>query len=68
MSQFDQLMTRLLSDRDFAAALAADPESSLRANGVEPTPEMIAALKGLDPASIGRLAAAFGQSAAGAAG
>jgi hypothetical protein len=67
VAQLDALMNKLLNDQDFAAALAADPESALRANGVEPTPEMVAALKGLDPASIARLASAFGQSAAGAA-
>jgi hypothetical protein len=67
MSQFDNLMNKLLNDRNFAAALVADPDGTLRANGVEPTPEMIGALRGLDPAAIERLAGAFGQSAAGAA-
>jgi hypothetical protein len=66
MSHFDNVMNKLVNDRDFAAALVADPEGTLRANGVEPTPEMVAALQGLEPAAVERLANAFGKSAAAA--
>jgi anaerobic selenocysteine-containing dehydrogenase len=66
MSKLDHLMNKLLNDRNFAAALVADPDGTLRANGVEPTPEMVAALQGLEPAAVERLANAFGKSAAAA--
>jgi hypothetical protein len=66
MSKFDHLMNKLLNDRDFATALVADPDAALRANGVEPTPEMVSAIKGLDPAAVQRLASAVHGSAAAA--
>ncbi len=66
MSQFDSLLNKLMSDKSFATTLAADPEATLRSHGVEPTAEMVAAIRGLDPASLERLAGAFGKAAAGA--
>lgn len=67
MAQFDVLVNKLLSDPAFAESLVADPEGTLRSNGVDPTPEMVAALRQLDPSSVSRLATAFGQQAAASA-
>lgn len=61
MADFDSVVQKILSDSDFCSELATNPEAALRSLGVEPTPEIIAALKGLDAASINRLAAAFGK-------
>jgi hypothetical protein len=55
------LLGKAMSDEKFAQALAADPEKALREAGVEPTPEMLEALKGIDAASIQKLAQAFGE-------
>lgn len=67
MAQFDSLLNKLMSDRSFASTLVANPEATLRAHGVEPTAEMVTAIRALDPASVERLVGAFGTAAAGAA-
>lgn len=67
MAKLDTLIEKLMTDRAFASALVSDPEKTLKDNGVEPTPEMVAALQGLDAAALERLAGAFGKAAAGAA-
>ncbi len=61
MTNVQTIIGKALSDRAFCEQLINDPEATLRANGVEPTPEMIDALKGLDPDSVQKLAAAFGK-------
>lgn len=64
MSDFDRIVQRAVSDEEFAKRLVADPEQALRAEGVEPSPEMIEALRDVDVASVQRLAAAFGENRA----
>jgi hypothetical protein len=54
------LVNRITTDPAFATALSENPEQTLRDAGVEPTPEIIDALKGLDPAQLQKLATAFG--------
>ncbi len=61
MSDFQTIVGMLLSDAAFCERLLADPAGTLRAHGVEPTGEMLAALKDLDPAAVQRLAAAFNK-------
>ena len=58
---FQALVGKAMSDEAFAAALVKDPEGTLREAGVEPTPEILEALKGVDVESIKKLAAAFGE-------
>lgn len=58
---FQTLVGKAISDEKFAQALVTDPEGALRSVGIEPTPEMLEALKGVDAASIRRLAQAFGE-------
>ena len=48
MSQFDALLNKLTSDPGFAATLVADPEGALSAHGIEPTDEMVSAIRGLE--------------------
>jgi len=58
------LVGRALSDDQFAQRLIDTPEAALREVGVEPTAEMVDALRGLDVAALKRLAAAFGEKSA----
>jgi len=66
MAGIDSLVQRALTDEAFCNALVGDPAGTLRANGVEPTEEMVAALSGLDAQSVQKLAAAFGTDQAAA--
>ncbi len=61
MSDFQTIVGRAISDKEFAQTLVENPEQALREAGVEPTPEMVDALKGLDVESVQNLAAAFGE-------
>ena len=61
MSDFQTLVGKTLSDEEFAAALVESPEATLRQAGIEPTDEMIEALKGIDVEAVKKLAAAFGE-------
>lgn len=60
-NQVQEIVSRIISDEVFAAAVAAEPEKALKEAGVEPTLDVLEALKGLDKASIQRLAMAFIQ-------
>ncbi|MCU0754668.1 MAG: Os1348 family NHLP clan protein [Xanthomonadales bacterium] len=51
----------VLSDNDFCDALVRDPEATLRARGIEPTPEVIDALKAVDSDSLRKMVSAFGK-------
>jgi hypothetical protein len=61
MSSNHIVVDKVLSDTAFCAKLVADPAQTLSAMGVDATPEVVAALKGLDPAALQRLAGAFGK-------
>lgn len=61
---FQTFIGKAMSDEKFAEALASNPEQTLRDAGIEPTPAMLDALKGVDAASVKRLAMAFGDSKA----
>ena len=58
---FQTLVGRALTDEAFVEALVKDPEANLRKAGLEPTPEILGALKGVDVEAIKKLAAAFGE-------
>ena len=55
------LIEKVLNDNTFCQSLVANPEDTLRGYGVEPTPEVVAAFRGLDAASLQRLVGAFGK-------
>jgi len=59
--ELQELVGKAASDPEFARALSENPEQALMSVGVPPTPEMIEALKGVDAASVQRMAAAFGD-------
>ena len=61
MSDFQTLVGKTLSDEEFAAALVESPEATLRQAGIEPTDEMLEALKGIDVEAVKNLAATFGE-------
>lgn len=63
---FQTLVGKAMTDEQFAQALVANPEKALRGVGIEPTAEMLDALKGVDAAAIRRLAEAFGENKAAA--
>jgi len=45
MSQFEELYSRLLSDGDFRQRLLEDPSGALTSIGIQPTPELLQAIK-----------------------
>lgn len=61
MADIQTILGKAISDPAFCDRLAASPEATLREAGVEPTQEMIDALKELDPDQIRKVAAAFGK-------
>ena len=63
MSQtdFQKLIDRVMTDEAFAKELANNPEATLKSIGIEATPEMLDAMKGVDAASLKQLASAFGD-------
>jgi hypothetical protein len=58
------LVGKILSDEKFAEALAKNPEQALKDAGIDPTIDLIEALKGVDAESLKSLAAAFGENQA----
>lgn len=61
MTDHNTLIDKVLADPGFCSQLVNQPAETLGAMGVTPTPEVISALKGLDPQSLQRLASAFGK-------
>ena len=55
------LVGKILSDENFARALAENPEQALQDAGIEPTIDLLDALKGVDAEALKNLASAFGQ-------
>lgn len=51
----------VLNDTAFCDALVRDPAGALRAKGIEPTPEIVDALKSIDGAGLRKLVSAFGK-------
>jgi hypothetical protein len=62
---FDDLLKKVASDRKFRITLVHDPAKALSDIGVDATPGMIAAVKGVDPKSIEAVAEAFGADSEG---
>jgi hypothetical protein len=66
MTASNLIVDKVLADSAFCAKLVANPSETLGAMGVDATPEVVAALKGLDPETLQRLAGAFGKQQAAA--
>jgi hypothetical protein len=60
-ADLQQLVGKILSDEKFAKALAENPEKALKEAGIEPTLDLVEALKGVDAESLKGLAASFGE-------
>lgn len=58
------LVGKILSDEKFAETLANNPEQALKEAGIDPTIDLIEALKGVDAQSLKNLAASFGENQA----
>ena len=58
------LVGKILSDEEFAKALSENPEQALKEAGIEPTIDLLEALKGVDADSLQNLASAFGENQA----
>ena len=63
-NDIEVLVGKILSDEKFVKALAENPEQTLQEAGIEPTLDLIDALKGVDPESLRQLAATFGENKA----
>jgi hypothetical protein len=63
-ADLQQLVGKILSDEKFAKALAENPEKALKEAGIEPTLDLVEALKGVDADSLKNLAASFGENQA----
>ena len=60
-ADLQQLVGKILSDQDFARALAENPQATLEEAGIEPTIDLLDALEGVDAESLQKLAASFGE-------
>lgn len=58
------LVGKILSDEDFAQALVENPEQTLKDNGIDPTIDLLEALRGVDVEALKDLAASFGDNKA----
>lgn len=59
MATLQELAIKIISDDTFAQNLLADPEAVLYDEGIEPTPEMLEAINGIDLEELRTLTAAF---------
>jgi hypothetical protein len=61
MADIQTIVGKMISDPAFCDQLISSPQQTLRDAGIEPTPEMLEALKELDADQMRKLAAAFGK-------
>ena len=66
-TDFQTLVKKVMTDDSFAANLTGNPEQALKGAGITPTTELLDALKGVDAASIKKMAATFKEDQAAAA-
>lgn len=59
MTNLQDIAMKVLTDAKFAKKLLSAPGGTLRAEGVEPTAEMLEALEGIDEAALRQLAQDF---------
>jgi hypothetical protein len=53
--QFEEVVTKIMTDATFRDALKADPDKALNSAGVRPTPELIQTLKSIDWRAVGEV-------------
>ena len=59
MATLQEIAVRIITDDTFAQVLMANPEKTLIAEGIEPTPEMLEAIRGMDIEELRNLTTAF---------
>lgn len=59
MNKIEDVVMKVMTDTQFAERLLADPENVLRAEGVEPTPEILQVLSGLKVEELAAMAEKF---------
>ena len=64
MSGINNVVEKAMKDSSFCESLISNPAETLKAEGVEPTEEMLAALKDLTPQQISEMASSFDKSQA----
>ena len=61
MANFDAVVSKAITDSEFCRNLVADPQGTLKSNGIDATPEMLSALRAIDANAVQKLAVAFGK-------
>lgn len=56
MNKIEDLIFKVMTDKQFAEALLADPEVILRAEAIEPTQEILDVLASLDTEEVAAMA------------
>lgn len=64
MADYSNIVKLVLEDSSYADRLIAEPEATLRADGIEPDSEVIEALGNMNAEAVRNLADAFGKSKA----
>ncbi|MFQ5946960.1 MAG: Os1348 family NHLP clan protein [Anaerolineae bacterium] len=59
MSDIERSVGKALLEPDFAKSLARDPERALKEVGIEPTPEILDGLRGIDLKALSKAAETF---------
>lgn len=59
MNKIEDVILKLMTDKDFAHTLLADPETTLRDEGIEPTAEILQVLAGLKVEELMAMAEKF---------
>lgn len=59
MPAVEDLIMKVITDKQFAQKLLANPEVVLVSEGIAPTPEMLDVLKDLDEEELAKMAAQF---------
>ena len=59
MSSIEDVVLKIMTDTHYAQRLLDNPETVLRAEGIEPTPEILEVLQGLDTVELAKIAAKF---------
>ncbi|RME74007.1 MAG: hypothetical protein D6784_10895, partial [Chloroflexi bacterium] len=60
-ANLQELVSKILTDEEFAKKLADDPRSALDEAGIEPTVDLLEALEGVDHESLKKLAQTFSE-------
>jgi hypothetical protein len=63
-ADLQRLIGKIMTEEGFAEALAQNPEKALKEANIEPTVDLLEALKGVDPEALKNMATTFKQNQA----